>query len=257
MKRFFLFLLLFAAASLILVFITASADGNKIANPVTGKTAEGFALVELFTSQGCSSCPAADRLLGSYATGSNDHIIPIAFHVDYWNRLGWHDPFSNAAFSDRQRAYADRFNSETVYTPQAVVNGREEMVGSDASTIAAAVSRAMAVQSTTTVSINNAVAKAGAISFSYNITGSYDKAVINAALVQRQVQTAIRAGENRGVNLLNYNVVRDFKTIAALQNTGTLELNLPAGAKVADFSIVIFLQREGQREMMAVTKKDM
>jgi hypothetical protein len=257
MKRFLLFVLLFAAATVILVFTTASSAGNKMKEPVKKDAAEGFVLVELFTSQGCSSCPPADRLLGQYAAGNNEHIIAIAFHVDYWNRLGWKDPFSNAAFSDRQRAYSASFNSETVYTPQAVINGGEEMVGSDASKLAAAISRATAQQSIAGITISNAAEKDGRISFSYAISGTYNKAVINAALVQRNVETAIHAGENRGVQLTNYNVVRDFKTITAPQNSGTMELVLPAGAKATGYSIVVFLQQEEQGRITAVVKKDM
>jgi hypothetical protein len=257
MKRLLLYVLLFAAATLILVFTTASPAGSKMKEPLKKDMAEGFALVELFTSQVCSSCPPADRLLGQYAKANDEHIIAIAFHVDYWNRLGWKDPFSSAAFSDRQRAYSAGFNSETVYTPQAVVNGSEEMVGSDAQKVAAAVSRATAQQSTAGISIGDAAAKDGSISFGYTITGTYNNAVINAALVQRNAETAIRAGENRGVNLRNYNVVRNFKTLTNFQSSGTADLALPSGAKAMDYSIVVFLQQQDHGKITAAAKKDM
>lgn len=87
-------------------------------------------LVELFTSQGCSSCPPADRLLTRLV--EEDRVIALAFHVDYWNYIGWTDPFSSKAWSDRQRGYAAIFGSNRIYTPQLVVNGRWEGVGSDA-----------------------------------------------------------------------------------------------------------------------------
>jgi hypothetical protein len=85
-------------------------------------------LVELFTSQGCSSCPPADRLLASL---SATEAAVLAFHVDYWNRIGWNDPFSTARWSQRQADYARRWKSGRIYTPQAVVDGRVEGVGSD------------------------------------------------------------------------------------------------------------------------------
>jgi hypothetical protein len=257
MKNFSIYLLLFAAASVVLVFTTASSASNKMEKPVNKTAAEGFALVELFTSQGCSSCPSADRLLGKYAAENNKNIIAIAFHVDYWNRLGWKDPFSNAAFSDRQRNYASGFGNESVYTPQAVINGSEEMVGSDASKVTAAVSRAKVQPATAGISIGNAATKDGTISFAYTISGTYNNTFINAALVQRSVETNIRAGENRGVNLKNYNVVRDFKTMKALQSEGTMDLVLPAGAKATDYSIVAFLQQADQGKITAVVKKEM
>ena len=96
------------------------------------ETKEPFAVLELFTSEGCSSCPPADRLLSEMvqqARSSNPRIIPLEFHVDYWNYLGWVDPFSERRFSQRQREYGQAFQSSTVYTPQVIVNGKEEFGG--------------------------------------------------------------------------------------------------------------------------------
>ena len=92
------------------------------------------AVLELFTSQGCSSCPSADKLLTetlAEATKTNRNIIGLSFHVDYWDRLGWKDPFSNHAFTKRQYPYGERFGLNGVYTPQEVVNGQQEFVGSN------------------------------------------------------------------------------------------------------------------------------
>lgn len=92
-------------------------------------------LVELFTSEGCSSCPPADTLLTRLATEKtigNAEVVTLAFHVDYWNRLGWTDRFSSAAFTERQNRYATAWKSDRIYTPQAVVDGRVEFVGTDA-----------------------------------------------------------------------------------------------------------------------------
>jgi hypothetical protein len=86
---------------------------------------KGFAVVELFTSEGCSSCPPADDLVAKIQKENNDQPVYIlAFHVDYWNNLGWKDSFSSSAFSKRQNQYADWLNLRSVYTPQVIVNGR-------------------------------------------------------------------------------------------------------------------------------------
>jgi len=95
---------------------------------------EPVAVVELFTSEGCSSCPPADRILSRLtAETQRDHrrIYTLSFHVDYWDRLGWRDPYSSSANSDRQRQYAELMKLQSVYTPQMIVNGRIEFVGSD------------------------------------------------------------------------------------------------------------------------------
>ena len=90
-------------------------------------------LAELFTSEGCSSCPPADEVLAALDRDLSPHgLITLSFHVDYWNDLGWPDPYSSPTFTTRQRAYADAFGERGVYTPQLVINGRSGFVGSNA-----------------------------------------------------------------------------------------------------------------------------
>jgi hypothetical protein len=88
-------------------------------------------VVELFTSEGCSSCPSADKLVAVAQKEFKENTIVLSYHVDYWDRLGWKDPFSKAAYTDRQRLYAEHLNLQSVYTPQAIVNGKTEFVGSN------------------------------------------------------------------------------------------------------------------------------
>jgi hypothetical protein len=102
---------------------------------------QGAVLIELFTSEGCSSCPPADRLLEKLAAENNDKVYVLSFHVDYWNYIGWKDPFSQARFSQRQRNYARQFSLESIYTPQMVVNGVAEFVGSDEQKLRAAIAK--------------------------------------------------------------------------------------------------------------------
>src|SRR3954469_1853353 len=106
MKKFTIYfsLLTFIAVILIITTSCQNTSSQKVIMPATDS--KGIVIMELFTSQGCSSCPPADALLGKYALMKNDNIIPLAFHVDYWNRLGWKDPFSDPKYSQRQRDYA-------------------------------------------------------------------------------------------------------------------------------------------------------
>src|ERR1051326_7645108 len=113
------------------------------------QNAEPFAVVELFSSEGCSDCPAAEEVLNKItkdAMADKSYIYPLAFHVDYWNKLGWKDTFGDSAYSNRQRKYRAAFGNEVVYTPQMILNGEIEFVGSDEhkadSTIAAELRKA-------------------------------------------------------------------------------------------------------------------
>ena len=135
------------------------------------------ALVELFTSQGCSSCPPADELLANLIKEYNDNqqVIAISFHVDYWDRLGWKDPFSQRVFTQRQRNYVDKLDLRSAYTPQMVVNGKYEFVGSDKSALQSALKKAQ--DDFSKVSVKNLMAKESndAISVSYEIDGKMDE----------------------------------------------------------------------------------
>ena len=92
-----------------------------------------FVVVELFTSEGCSSCPPADELLSEIVDGryENTDVIGLSFHVDYWDYIGWKDPYASRDFTNRQRIYAEKLRSHQLYTPQMVVNGKHEFVGSN------------------------------------------------------------------------------------------------------------------------------
>ena len=92
----------------------------------------GIVVLELFTSQGCSSCPPADELLKKLKQSNNKHIYTIAYHVDYWNYIGWEDPFSKPEFTAKQTDYNKKFRNRSNYTPQLVVNGKDHFVGSNA-----------------------------------------------------------------------------------------------------------------------------
>src|SRR3954452_5453128 len=121
----------------LLVFIVALfCFGFATRKPVLRKAAskgKAFAVIELFTSEGCSSCPPADELVSRLLSENKQNIYILSFHVDYWNRLGWKDSFSDPAFSARQKQYANYLSLDGVYTPQIVVNGEHQFVGSDES----------------------------------------------------------------------------------------------------------------------------
>ena len=210
---------------------------------------KSFVLMELFTSQGCSSCPPADELLGKYALLHDDHIIPLAFHVDYWNRLGWTDSFSNARFSQRQQDYAGKLGLQSVYTPQLIINGQEEMVGSDEQKIAASVKRQLAEKVTANIQINSTKFTGNTVHIYYTLNNMNGHESVQGALVQQEASTHIRAGENRGLKMKNYNVVRDFVSIPVKKKEGELVLTFPSAIITTGYSIVLFVQDNKSRKI--------
>jgi hypothetical protein len=165
-------------------------------------------VVELFTSQGCNSCPPADAYLTELTRQPG--IIALAYHVDYWNQLGWKDPFSNPASTARQRAYARALGLKTIYTPQMVINGRYDTVGSDRSQVAAAIAVAAA---------DNA-----AIPLSLTLEGDALAVQIGAGTGQGRAwlvsydlrhETRVRAGENAGRTLVNMNIVHGLEELGS------------------------------------------
>ena len=199
---------------------------------------EGFAVIELFTSEGCSSCPPADKLLETidkeYA-GKN--VLVLSYHVDYWNKLGWKDEFSNAENTARQNYYANHFRLNSIYTPQAVVNGTIEFVGSDRNKMTNTIEQSKKINKTITLSAsvdNNKVM----VDYKVNDQSGGESMLI--ALVQKQATTEVKRGENGGRKLHHINIVREFQLV---KNKSNIEFELPGEKN--NFFIVALLQNEG------------
>jgi hypothetical protein len=165
-------------------------------------------LLELFTSQGCSSCPPADALLVEIA-GRGDAVV-LSQHVDYWNYIGWTDPFSRAEATERQQAYRKALNLRYVYTPQAVIDGVAEMIGSER----AKVERQLAV-ARSRERIEFERTREGGRELVRIPAGQhlYANSVVWAVDIDRRHTTRIERGENKGVELSNANVVRDMRRV--------------------------------------------
>ena len=169
-------------------------------------------VVELYTSQGCSSCPDADAYFAELARQPG--VIAIAFHVDYWNYLGWRDPFSSKKFTYRQKEYAMSFRQSGVYTPQIVVQGRRGEVGSDKKAVARAIADARKTKLVASVVLEK-------------LSGNRLRAVVTAsaeakgaevwlALIDRRQTTKVPRGENEGKTLVNVNIVREWRKLGDL-----------------------------------------
>ncbi len=214
-----------------------------------GKRADAspaYTVVELFTSEGCSSCPPADTVLAGLPE-AHDHALILAFHVDYWDYIGWKDPYASAEFTRRQRAYAAKLDSGT-YTPQMIVNGHEQFIGSDKSAAAKAVRQAAPLG---TLAVTAQARKDGEpIRLSVTAPqGTPADAKVYAALTEDHLSSEVKRGENSGRTLKHDGVVRAFvdgtfskPDAAGAASVCTLTLTPPVGVKESNAHIVIFVQ---------------
>ncbi|MEO7924549.1 MAG: DUF1223 domain-containing protein [Chitinophagaceae bacterium] len=213
---------------------------------------EPIAVLELFTSEGCSSCPPADKLLPELEKLDNN-IIPLSFHVDYWNRLGWTDPFSSTQYSERQRIYSDQFKLESVYTPQLIVNGETELVGSDRGKATAAVRQALAEQALVRLSVQDVLQTGEKLSFAVIPGGEFKKTDIIAVLVQNNAMMQVKAGENKGATLSHVNVVRAFEKQTALVKN-EFHLEIPTDIKKDGWIVVVYAQQKNNLKITGAAK---
>jgi hypothetical protein len=211
-------------------------------------------VVELFTSQGCSSCPPADRLLAELARDPKlaGRVLPLSFHVDYWNYIGWRDPFSSSDWSQRQRRYGRLLGHGRSYTPQIVVAGRNDTVGSRRGEVRELLSEALAAPAAATVDLAVGVESGGSLPVraAAHLDGAAEEGHLEllVALWQDGLVTEVGRGENGGRTLRNDRVVRHLVRAAELapqpgaEAGGTVTLELEADWPRGDLGVVAFLQ---------------
>jgi hypothetical protein len=216
-------------------------------------------VVELFTSEGCSSCPPADSLLQSLVATQpleGAQIIALGEHVDYWDQLGWKDRFSSAALTNRQRMYGASLNDESVYTPQMIVDGRSAFVGSDASAAKRAIERAVSqphgTVDVTTEAGATTVAVSAAVFFA---KGAADRADMIVAVTEDHLRSNVTRGENHGRTLAHASVVRYLAKAgeAAAGDRATIHKDVPIGSdwQRDQLKVVAFVQERRGRAILA------
>ncbi|MEC4005686.1 DUF1223 domain-containing protein [Flavobacterium sp. SUN052] len=237
-------LILFAVAMMIFSVYSIGQSTAKT-NPIHKTVSTGIVVLELFTSQGCSSCPPADAVLAKYAKVNDPNIITLAFHVDYWNYIGWKDPFSKAQYSQRQREYAENFDSDGVYTPQLIINGKHELVGSKESEIANLVTKETSLFNTSSIKIISSKLLENQLIVKFSALENNSNSLVNLALIKKKEFTKIKRGENNGLEQTSYSIVYDFKTVP-LNNSKESEVsfNFQNDWKSSDFMIVAYIQNK-------------
>jgi len=206
-----------------------------------------FAVIELFTSEGCSSCPPADKYLNDLveqAHGSSQRVFPLAFHVDYWDYLGWRDDFSDSRFTERQREYARHAGTGQIYTPQMIVNGETAFVGSDRQQGDALIAQALRRPAQVDVKVQAVYdSHAQKVSVTLEASPALPGSAVRVAVVQRGLRREIRSGENHGRVLMHENVVRAFATMTLhAQSSNQFALSLPADFKGGSAAVIAYVQ---------------
>lgn len=265
MKRFIIFAVVAALAGLFLWSLQSDKTAVQAQTTKTKKTMDTNkktpVLVELFTSEGCSSCPPADRVLAQLEKDQSNNsaeIITLSMHVDYWNNLGWKDPFSAAAYSQRQSGYADKFKLDSIYTPQMVVDGQTQFVGSNLGTANKAITDAAK-----TVKTNIELAKEtdGKLKIKFADLPTHDDSYIWMVIAEDNLQTSVKRGENGGRTLDHTSVVREMKLVGNLASTDKsfeieADYKLQSGWKKDDLKFVVFVQGKDSKKVFGVNKLD-
>ena len=227
------------------------------ASPVTeGRTP---VLLELFTSEGCSSCPSADRLLEVFdrtqpVNGAD--LIVLSEHVDYWNGLGWKDPFSSQEFTERQNDYARRLRVDSVYTPQLVIDGRSQLVGSDGVGAKAAIEKSIRRQKAP-VLLSDVKREGNRITL--HVEAGQTGAEVFVAIAENQMSSRVARGENGGRTLNHVAVVRTLTSIGTVAKGGgfskALDLPVQAGFGANGLRVVVFVRDRASGEVVGVTQQ--
>ena len=241
-----------AALVTALAVLPSSSDAQTASTPsASGRVP---VLVELFTSEGCSSCPPADALLARLDREQpveSANIIALEEHVDYWDQGGWHDRFSSSQFTDRQNNYLPRLKFNDPYTPQMVVDGSTQLLGNDSQKALSTIA-----QATQTPKISLTLATptldgkhiAGSVSAASG--APLPKGDLYAVVVQPAATTEVKAGENGGRHLNHVNVVRSMQRIGKVQDLGSgpvkFSLGVPSNSEATNLRIVVFAQGLGQ-----------
>lgn len=230
--------------------------GNNSTPLVNADSTKGFAVVELFTSEGCSSCPPADELLARLEKESQGKpLYLLAFHVDYWDHQGWRDSFSQHIFSERQQQYASWLHLPNIYTPQMVINGGSEFVGSDVGGVTQAISKAFTQETPDNFSLQTKMA-AQQMEVTWQLSSPQKNTRLLLALVQKNGQSNVRAGENAGRKLSHVQIVQSLTTVD-IRKTTTALLPVPADFNTQNWELIGFIQKESNGQIIAATRADL
>jgi len=260
--------LLYAAIAGVAALFVISTFGrsDRVAAPREPGSAPRVVIVELFTSEGCSSCAPADALLkqlSEHQSVQGAQIVALEEHVDYWNHLGWKDPYSSSAFSERQGDYAQVFGTDGVYTPQMVVDGQNEFVGSRNLAAKEEIEKAANRPKAEIALVLSANSSPGKPAFEVQVKSLdgisvHGESELWLAVTEKGLQTDVKAGENSGETLKHAAVVRSLRRVDTIRDPAgyhhQIQFALDAGWKKENLAVVVFLAEKNSHKIIgAVT----
>lgn len=236
-----------------LLFLLAFSFASKYG---IAQSAKPFAVVELFTSEGCNTCPPADKLFSSMkadAVKNGKNIFFLEYHVDYWNKLGWKDPYSSFQFTNRQKNYTSVLNEESMYTPMMIVNGQKSFTGSDKQKADAAIHEALASTAEASLKIKIDSTVSDTLYLHYESTKTDKNLIIRAAITEDGLVSNISKGENSGLTLSHDGVVRIFSSADLLMKSSQLKIPLKKFQPGKKCEVLAFIQHKQTMKVLAVT----
>lgn len=219
-----------------------------LAHAVPAVAGENMVVVELFTSQGCSSCPPADALMHKLV--AKDHVIALSLHVDYWDYIGWKDRFADPAFSKRQKAYAAQGGRNMVYTPQMIVNGQDQVVGAHAMELSDLIMMHADRPSMAEVALerDGGILRVGLLPLASSAGGDF---VVELMRYTEQRSVDITRGENAGRHLTYLHVVDHWETVGQWDGRSAEQIEVPIEG---DRPVVILIQERGPGAIVAAAQ---
>ena len=215
-------------------------------------------LLELFTSEGCSSCPPADLLLEKLDRDqpiAGADLIILSEHVDYWNRLGWADPYSSSTFSRRQQAYAEQFHADDIYTPQLVVDGVRAAVGGNWPMVKRVIEESLhRPRIPITVKIARTPNGTAAHVEAPPLVENGEKAVVYMALAANRAKSHVTSGENSGHELTHVAVVSSLRQVAKISEKEGVSRDVPLTLHSEDVRVVVFIQDARTQHILGVAR---
>ncbi|MEO0571045.1 MAG: DUF1223 domain-containing protein [Bacteroidota bacterium] len=217
---------------------------------------EPIVVLELFTSQGCSSCPPADVLLDRAKKQHPNNVFALSYHVDYWNYIGWEDPFSSKQYTTKQSFYNRKLGYRGNYTPEMVINGREHFVGSNGAKVNAKITQYGKIKAENGIDLSGTKRNGNSLTFDFKVVGNLKDKLLRAVLVLDERTTVVKRGENRNRTLTNSNIVVLENYLEAKGGEGSTTLEIPASVgSDEDLTLMLFVETDELDITGAVKRK--